>query len=341
MTRTRLMRTSASVADVVSEALPVHADGAVGAELDLTELHRELEGVAREALEARSEGLGLDRAVTDPRFPTLVQLHRDLRDAMFVEIPDELRGWVDGLAHPEGADPMTQASRDLGATLAHLARPSSRTSIEARASDGDDGTRMAAQSPAHDGPALQVALAEVLLFEAVRLRLLATMWMSEDFERLGGEESDIDAIAWAEVEAMLRDPEVAHPDVRPLHLMVASASVSLAREAADRVFVLQQTSAEVREQLGMRARLRSALRELRLAESVLLENALSALLGTDRMELPDLQKSHPVALEGLSRQAMDQRVSRGRRALLRSQEAWPRRREPALFDLLRSRDDAR
>ena len=85
----------------------------------------------------------------------------------------------------------------------------------------------------------------------------------------------------------------------------------------------------------MRARLRGALRELRLPEAVLLENALSNLLGAERLELPDLQAARPLALEGLSRQAMDQRVSRGRKALGSGPASWPRRRRKSLFDLLR------
>ena len=92
-----------------------------------------------------------------------------------------------------------------------------------------------------------------------------------------------------------------------------------------------------RETLRMRARLRAALRELRLAESVLLENALSSLLGEERVELMELQANRPLALDGLTRQAMDQRVSRGRRALTQGPEKWPIRRRPSLFDLLRQR----
>jgi hypothetical protein len=93
----------------------------------------------------------------------------------------------------------------------------------------------------------------------------------------------------------------------------------------------------VLEQLSTRARLRGALRELRLPEAVLLENALSNLLGEERVELAELQEAHPLALEGLSRQAMDQRVSRSRRQLGGGPQHWPRRRRPALFDLLRER----
>ena len=175
----------------------------------------------------------------------------------------------------------------------------------------------------------------LLVFEALRLRLLLAVWGSEDFERLGGEESDIDAIAWQEVSRLLDHPELDDEQVRPGVLLVAAGHVSVAREAAERAAELRRSSDDLREELQMRARLRAALRELRLPESVLLTNALSSLLGEPRLELPDLQRNHPMALEGMSRQAMDQRVSRGRRALGRAPDAWPRRRSPALFDMLR------
>lgn len=300
-----------SAADAVSNALPVLVTGTAAGPLDLADLRGELEDVAHDALAAREEGLGLHEAVRDPRFVALAQLHRDLRDAMFVEIPTELRGWIEDLREDR-----LPARPDLGRTLTRLARPADAT------------------PPA--GEALQAALSEVLIFESVRLRLLAVAWRTEDFERLGGDEDDIDAIAWEEVECWLAAPEVfAHPEVRPLHIMWASAAVNLARDTAERATALRQSNDDTREELGMRARLRAALRELRLPESVLLENALSALLGHDRLELDILKEHRPLALEGLSRQAMDQRVSRGRRALTHPPQSWPRRRQAALFDLLR------
>ncbi len=169
----------------------------------------------------------------------------------------------------------------------------------------------------------------------MRLQLLVIVWSSTEFESLGGDEQAIDEIAWAEVEAMLLEPELTAGDVRPLPVMVAAGSIALARDAADRAEALRMVNEDQRETLRMRARLRAALRELRLPESVLLENALAGLLGEDRVELMELQQSRPVALDGLSRQAMDQRVSRGRRALTDGPEKWPSRRRPALFDLLR------
>jgi hypothetical protein len=170
----------------------------------------------------------------------------------------------------------------------------------------------------------------------VRLRLLTTAWSSIEFESLGGDEEAVDVIAWTEVDAILHDEATDDPEIRPLPLMVAAGSVALARDAAQRADLVRTLDEEQRDALRMRARLRAALRELRLAESVLLENALAGLLEEDRLDLSTLQERHPTALGGLSRQAMDQRVSRGRRALTRGREEWPGRRTPALFDLLRA-----
>jgi hypothetical protein len=296
------------VTEAVSNALPVP----LGHDLvDLRDVQAELERVAEEARQALDQGLPLSAAVADPQFPALVRFHQDLRDSLFVELPRELAGWVEqGVAQagPDGALGFVDA-------LANLAR---------QAGPGSDPT-----AP------LQRALAELLVFEALRLRLLLAVWSSEDFERLGGEESDIDAIAWDEVSILLDHPALADARVRPGALMYAAAQVSVAREASERAEALRRSSDDVRERVLMRARLRAALRELRLPESVLLGNALSALLDEPRLELPALQEARPVALEGMSRQAMDQRVSRGRRALAQPPESWPRRRAAALVDLLR------
>ncbi len=324
-----------TVAEAVSSALvlPVASSGNssgldVSASVDMGELRGELDAVADDALAARNEGLGLAQATRDPRFNALRQFHQDLRDSLFVEIPRELQPWVDGLSDPASAP----STARLGEALTAIAHPDDLT--------GDLADDLADESfDAGSGSATmarQRALAELLVFESVRLRLLVAAWHSEAFEQLGGEESDVDDIAWEEVEALLADPALMMPGVRPLQVMFAAASVSLAKDASERADELRQVSGDVREQLSMRAKLRAALRELRLTESVLLENALSGLLGSERVELRDLQEERPVALEGLSRQAMDQRVSRGRRALTRASSAWPRRRRPALFDLLRT-----
>ena len=302
---------SLPVASAVTHVLPMPTDGTAAPHIDLGELQAELEGVAAEALRARRAGLSLLEAVWDPRYPGLREFHQGIRDALFVEIPQEFEPWA-------------RSATATGDSVGFDGLPLQRTLFSfARASGVDDLS------------ALQAALAELLVFQAVRLRLLVTALGSAEFEVLGGEESDIDAIAWAEIQALLHRDELTDPEVRPLTVILAAANVALARDAAERAQELRASGDDFREELRMRARLRAALRELRLPEAVLLENALSALLGGDRRELVDLQAERPVALDGMSRQAMDQRVSRGRRSLTREPANWPRRRRPALFDLLR------
>ncbi len=305
-----------SITSIVVRALP-SSGNSVNVDADLGELRHELEQVAMEALDARMRGIDLASAVSDPRFGLLSGFHRDLRDALLLEIPGDLQPWVRSVAESNPGAPTSPLDGTLHADLfAHA--------------QGAD------PSQAGDGPAqLQAALAELLLFESVRLHLLVAAWSSTEFEALGGDEQDLDAIAWTEVEAMLLEPALAESDVRPMPVMLAAGNIALARDAADRAEALRLVGEDQRETLRMRARLRAALRELRLPESVLLENALSGLLGEERFELPELQARHPVALDGLSRQAMDQRVSRGRRALGLPLDEWPSRRKPALFDLLR------
>jgi hypothetical protein len=317
-----------------------HADHGV----DLGEIQDDLEQVAIEALDARMRGVSLDDAVRDPRFPRLVEFHDGLRDALLVEIPRELQPWIAAIggetveralpqarprkadlsSHPGARADLQNSAQTISARLSNL-----QIDLFAHAFGADPAS-------AGDGPEqLKAALSEMLLFEAVRLQLLVTMWSSTDFESLGGDEQAIDTIAWAEVEALLLEPALAEDDVRPLPVMVAAGSVALARDAADRAEALRLVAEDQRETLRMRARLRAALRELRLTEGVLLENALAGLLGEERVELLELQASRPLALDGLTRQAMDQRVSRGRRALTQGHDKWPNRRSPALFDLLR------
>lgn len=314
-----------SITSIVVRALPSPSGSDAAAEADLGELRQELEQVAIEALDARMRGIDLASAVSDPRFALLSGFHRDLRDALLMEIPGDLQPWVRSVAESDVAA-TTPSVSPLDTTL--------HADLFAHAQGADP-------SQAGDGPAqLQAALAELLLFESVRLHLLVAAWSSTEFEALGGDEQDLDAIAWTEVEAMLQEPALTEGDVRPMPVMLAAGNIALARDAADRAEALRMVGEEQRETLRMRARLRAALRELRLPESVLLENALSGLLGEERFELPELQARHPVALDGLSRQAMDQRVSRGRRALGLTPDEWPSRRKPALFDLLRGASEA-
>ena len=327
-----------SITSTVVRALPSTSGTDPGSGVDLPELRDELEQVAIEALDARMRGVTPDAAVCDERFPNLVAFHTGLRDALLLEIPRDLQPWIAAIGGRDVEAQLPDAKPKAGPDAAEVEAQNQAVAGRLATLHQDLFARAFGADPANagDGPAqLQAALAELLLFESVRLQLLVTVWSSTEFESLGGDEQAIDEIAWAEVQAMLLEPELTEDDVRPLPVMVAAGNIALARDAADRAEALRMVTEDQRETLRMRARLRAALRELRLPESVLLENALAGLLGEDRKELMELQEERPVALDGLSRQAMDQRVSRGRRALTDEPDKWPSRRQPALFDLLR------
>lgn len=290
--------------------------GALSAEVDAEAMRHEFEALAQDAMQAQLAKTPLHLAVQDQEnYPQLAAFHRTLRDALFVELPEQVQEWVAQALPAQGGD------ANGGANAAEQV-------LVQRAVAGRD-----AQAPSQQ--VLQGALAEFLLFESVRLRLLVGVWSDTEYESLGGDAPEIDAIAAAEVHTLLGHPEIQDPQLRPTLVMLASASLRIHRKHKERAEALRSAGDDERENMRMQARLRAALRELRLQESVLLENALASLLGQDRVELAELQDSRPLALAGMSRQAMDQRVSRSRRALAGAKEKWPRRKTPSLFDLLR------
>lgn len=273
-------------------------------EAEVRALAEELDALADELARAAAAGVPLARAVADDeRWPAVAAMHTALRDAMLLEIPQDLLPVVSA-ASPAGSGPALEA---MARSLAEPAPPA-------------DPER---------------ALARFFVFEALRLRLLVAAWADPAFEATGGTEADLDGLAQRALDLLEGDPALAAPDVRPLVLFHAAAAMLFARHVTDRAEALREAGEDVREELRMQARLKTALRTLRLPESVLLENALADLLGEDRSDLATLQRRHALALADLSRQAMDQRVSRSRRALRSDPDRWPKRRSPALFDLLR------
>ncbi len=312
--------------------------------VDVRELQGELETVGQQLLAAFAAGFSVGEAVSHPDYPELNQFHRSLRDALFLELDRDLGAWASELLDAkQGA----RARRQIDAFHSRLigtARADEDATHEIAANwIGAEGEGLnaawnhdeAAADQAHaDEDQVRAAIAKLLVFESLRLKLYLLAYGSEDFTRAGGEESDLDMIADQEIEALLEVRALTHDDVRPMAVLEASAYLSLAALTQERAAALRSVGQELRDELHLQARLGTALRSLRLPESVLLENAFSSMLGHDRVELPELQAQHPLALGTMSRQAMDQRVSRGRKALTQGRESWPTRRAPALFDLL-------
>lgn len=149
-----------NVAAAVTHLLPLPAGGGASAPLDTSELQSELDVLADEALRARRQGISLLTAVRDPRFPALQAFHQGLRDALFLEIPEELEPWARLAANGSGNPPLQHLLVDF-------------------ARGGDEGYPDRLTE-------LQAALAELLVFEAIRLRLFVTAFRSDEFEVVGG-----------------------------------------------------------------------------------------------------------------------------------------------------------
>jgi hypothetical protein len=308
--------------DPVTQALLASLNssaGSGGGGIKLGALELDLGEIGRQALQARREDLGLADAVHHARFPALGAFHQSLRDALLLELPPDLQ-----------PNSNSNSNSNSKSRAAHPGDPGHDDELWTALLDAAQRVQEGSEST------LESALAQLLLFEGLRLRLLVSAWDHGEYEALGGEENDVDRIAWDELMTLSREPRLRDPEVRPMEVLFAAAALALVRDASERSEALRWVGEELREELKMRAKIRESLREFRLAESVLLENALSGMLGGERLELTDLQTHHPLALGGLSRQAMDQRVSRGRRALKGPPDKRPTRKRPALYDLVRS-----
>ena len=244
------------------------------------------------------------RAVDDDvRFPFLSDLHNRITDCLLMDVPDELVVFVEHLRNlPD--PPIAEEIRKW---------------LVARALDSTESE-------------VQRALAEFLLFEAVRVNLsVAAQDADGELERVGSGLGDLDAIA----ERTVRDLLVAGPledDVRPFHVLMAGAMVRL-RDHATRLRALLRTTGDALANVwAERASVARALRDVRPVDAILVLNKLAPYLQRQPLSIERLQKRHPLLLGSMSHDALDQRISRFMRRLkARGAAALPKRRSPSLL----------
>jgi hypothetical protein len=277
-------------------------------ERGLAQLGTRLARLAVEALDAEAQGRRLSDAVADEHnFPALHRLHLGVRDLLTMSLPAPLIGW----ARQVLAAPESPVTADLQAGLAALAADAAAV------------------------PAAR-ALARLLLYEAVRVHLIVAEHLSgSSIAAVGAAPADVDAIAEAEVDRWVaaRISE----DVRPLNVLVAAGLLALERHVDDLKDVLARLSGDMNDAFQLRAALELRLREMEAADAVLVRNAFAPALDEQRLEVERLAAEHPLLLGERRRDALDQQVSRLRRRMAAGD--WPRRRGPALIDLLAEQDD--
>jgi hypothetical protein len=269
-------------------------------------IEAELLRMAFEAHDAGERGVALAEAVRDPAaYPALHRLHRAVADALVMSLPDELEGWL--VRVREEGDVTIERLR---AGLAQLA---------------------VAGAPAES------ALAEFLIFEGVRARLLVAAYETGTaYQAVGGTDDELDQIAEQETARFLASwPAEGVAEVRPFQVLLASAMIELTRRTEVLSALLARTQEWLVSSLAEKAAVERRLRELDPADAALVRNELAAYLGEDRLTVEQLTAEHPLLLGDARRDALDQRISRFRKKLRAGGlEAVRKRTQPALADKL-------
>lgn len=250
----------------------------------VNEMHAKLLRIGLDALAATQSGISFEQAAEDrENFPFLRRFHLGVTDILHVTIPQELLHVFEKLL---AAPPIATV------TLESFAR---------------------AALDKNAAPA-EAALLRFLLFEALRLNLVVAAWRNEsEFVGAGARLKDIDAIAEKELDWLVKNAEALGPDDRPIQTLVAMGMESLLRHVSELKTTLLGIKAEVDEQPRMevlQAKYEAYLRSMNLTDATLLGNRHAAMFDEQRIPVELLQADHPLALEGMSRAAMDQRVKR-------------------------------
>jgi hypothetical protein len=275
------------------------------------QLEAELVAIAVEVKIAATHGLSLNEAVLDEaNYPKLHRAHAVIDDILAMSVPPEIQVWV---------------RRVSTMTLPPIV---------------DELRVCFAQCAGAENSPMSFA-AHFLLFEGTCLVLkLMARRTNGDYERVGGGSMLIDEIAADGVADLIADARTLPRDVRPFHLLIASAAVELTSVVEEMRRELALTSSELCEQLRTHAEISLRLRTIDPVEAALLQNDLHAVLGEQHLSVEELQRSHPALLGTLSRAALDQRASRARRRLREGgANGLPRRKQPSLYEFITTLTD--
>lgn len=250
----------------------------------VNEMHAKLLRIGLDALSAQQSGITFQEAAEDrENFPFLRRFHLGVTDILQVTLPPELLHVFEKLLE---APPIATVALESFA----------RAALNRNA------------APA------EAALLRFLLFEALRLNLVVAAWRNEaEFVTAGARLRDIDVIAEKELNWLVNNAAALGPDDRPIQTLVAIGMESLLRHLSELRTALLGIKAEVDEPPRMevlQAKYEAYLRSMNLTDATLLGNRHAAMFDEQRIPVELLQEDHPLALEGMSRAAMDQRVKR-------------------------------
>lgn len=271
----------------------------------LRQLEAAFVAIAVDVNVAMTHGTPLHRAVHEQvNYPHLHRAHAILGDILEMSVPAEVEDWVRRAI----AMPVPPIGEEIMLLLAREAAAAS-----------------SAQSFA----------ARFVLFEATRAILKIAAWRTDGaFEAVGASDLDIEEVAEAKLDELVRAVPDLPADVRPFHLLVASAMCELTDTVETLRTLLRQLGCELRERLAESAAVERRLREIEPVEAALVRNTLAPSLGSQYVPLEQLQLEHPLLLGTLKRNTLDQRASRLQKRLLEREDQLQARRRPSFYQLL-------
>ncbi len=271
--------------------------------------------LAYEVLDALSQGVNFSEAVVrEMEYPLMYRMHVGVTDLLQKSLPEEM----EPLMHRFQETPQIPVFEKLRENLAQVA------SFPQLYAEED------------------CALARFLLFQGIRLNLVAATWIESSpgkfgpFDRFGGSIKDLDRIAEEELVICIAMAEENLPDGKTLsfNFVVAGALQKLHqfKEVLCQQFsVLQEM---IRDRIELRAFLETHLREMDLKDALLVRNYVRRhhpeILGEQHVSFEILQIRHPLAFGKSTQKAMRKASSR-----LKKRTSIPTRKQPALFDFIR------
>jgi hypothetical protein len=277
-------------------------------EAGLEHIEVELQRIALDARVANTQGTRLVEAVSDfENYPHLARCHTAIDDILTMSLPPELEAWA-------------------------------RNLVSAPEPPSFEGVRCALLSAAADSSnATRQALARLALFEGVRLNLvLMARWNPSETFGVGMELKNLDEIAEDIVDRWLSEGPAIPANTRPFHILVAAALERLAERSAEMRTFLWSMQKDFVEAQAIRGHIEATLAQMDAVDALLIRNHLAPAFDEQKLTVEHLQKRHVMALGGMSRDALDQRVHRARQ----KGAASLRRRRVALIDLLRGGQEA-